>query len=258
MSGWDTSLEANKGIGGIILFIAIGLVIIFAKLFGYVMAFSETVFAIIVTILYLKVLYELKKRKENNFIVISIILYAIGVIIGFFVQPTIDNIQLKIPFANMFFGSIIILIAGLFYPYDLPFYSGEKGWDIFYWIIKFINIVVIIYIVSFIFLWQTNQSDMYNSSKWLVTNTYIENRLEKQTSTDKELLEKYIKSNLDNKEDIKNTKKINEYLQEQYYYCKITELNNGNLQYTISNKANPNNITENVYVIDQINFNFLE
>ena len=76
---WDTSLAGNSKVTVILAIIGLGLVIIAAKLFGYVLAIAEFAYGIIVFLIYLKLRrirpeqdrITAQKSRKNNILPLS-------------------------------------------------------------------------------------------------------------------------------------------------------------------------------------------
>lgn len=248
---WDTSLAGNSKVTVILAIIGLGLVIIAAKLFGYVLAIAEFAYGIIVFLIYLKLLFGAIRRREIKFIVISLILIIIGVAYGFISQLTVANVSLQPEFAGIFYSAILVSLAGLFYESEIPFFTGEKLWDLLMIVLMFCAVFAIVYIITFIISLSDDDLNMYYATDWLTQNRYIEERINAQTQSGFELVKEYVNINSDNIEALLNEKAINEYTKSQFYDVNVREYENeGRIQYKITDEADPDNENQTVVYLD--------
>ena len=248
---WDTSLAGNSKVTVVLAILGLGLIIIAAKLFGYVLAIAEFAYGVIVFLIYLKLLLRAIKRREIKFIVISLILIIIGVVYGFVSQLTIANVSLKPEFAGIFYSAVLLSIAGLLYESEIPFFTGEKFWDLLMVILMFCAIFAIVYIIAFILSLSEDDLNMYYATDWITQNKYIEERINTQTQSGFELVKEYVNTNSSSKEALLDEKAINEYTKLQFYDVDVREYeNDGRIQYKITDEADPDNETQTVVYLD--------
>ena len=246
--GWS-----SRGSGLVVLaIIGIGCLMLAFKMFGYVLAITEIIFALLVFIFYLKLLFNAIRRKDLRFIIISLMVIIISVIIGFLYPLEIANVALRFPYSSFFYSSLFLAIAGMFYVIDIPFYTGEKGGDFMMLIICFLVIFSITYVLGFIIQVSGGIHDMYSDMKWLVQNNYLDERYETQTKKDEEILQEFIANANGNLEVLKDKKALEELAEKQYYITDIREdEETGNIIYLIENNVNPDEeYTTRQYILD--------
>ena len=162
----DISLRSGGGIFTILGIVGLGCLILAFKIFGYVLAISEALFAVLVLLFYLKLLFNAIKRKDTRFIVISLIILVAGAIVGYIYPLEIADVALRFPYSSLFYSALFLAIAGMFYVIDIPLYTGEKGADLMMLIICFLALFGIVYLFCFIVQLSTGNDDIYSSTKW--------------------------------------------------------------------------------------------
>lgn len=219
----DISLRSGGGIFTILGIVGLGCLILAFKIFGYVLAISEALFAVLVLLFYLKLLFNAIKRKDTRFIVISLIILVAGAIVGYIYPLEIADVALRFPYSSLFYSALFLAIAGMFYVIDIPLYTGEKGADLMMLIICFLALFGIVYLFCFIVQLSTGNDDIYSSTKWLVQNNYLDERKSGQTKTEREILEEFIANTNDNIELFKDGKVSKEVAEEQNYIVGIRD-----------------------------------
>lgn len=174
----DISLRGGSKGGSVLILLGLGCLLLAFELFGYVFAITEAIFSVIVLLFYLRLLVNAIKRKDKKFIVISLIILGIGAIVGFINPLEIDNVSLRFPFSSMFWSSLFLAIAGIFYVIDIPIYTGEKGMDLLMLVICFFAIFGIIYVFCFVLQLSSGDYEMYDSIDWLVYDSDKEEEYE--------------------------------------------------------------------------------
>ena len=248
----DISLRNGASGFTILGIIGLGCLILAFKIFGYVLAITEVVFGVLVLLFYLKLLFNAIKRKDKKFIIISLIVIAGGVLVGFMYPLEVANIALKFPYSSIFYSGLFLAIAGMFYIIDIPFYTGEKGGDLMMLIVLFLALFGIIYVFCFIIQLSGGIHDMYYDMNWLVQNSYLEGRYNAQTKTGEEVLEEFVASANGNQEILKDEDALEELAEKYCYIAEIREdKETGEIIYLIENNVNPDEeFTTRKYILD--------
>ena len=236
----DISLKNGASGFTILGIIGLGCLILAFKIFGYVLAIAEALFGILVLLIYLKLLFNAIKRKDKKFIIISLIIITVGILVGYMHPLEIANIALKFPYSSIFYSGLFLAIAGMFYVIDIPFFTGEKGGDLMVLIVLFLAIFGIVYVFCFITQISGGIHDMYSDMKWLVQNSYLDERYAAQTKKPEEVLNEFVTSANGNQEILKDDNALEDFAEQ---YCYITEIREGDkegeLIYLIENNVNP-------------------
>lgn len=248
----DISLRNGASGFTILGIIGLGCLILAFKLFGYVLAIAEALFAVLVLLFYLRLLINAIKRKDKKFIIVSLIVIAVGAIIGFIYPLEVANVALRFPYSSIFYSGLFLAIAGIFYVIDIPFFTGEKGADLMMIIVCFLAIFGIVYLFCFIIQLSGGIHDMYSETKWLVQNSYLDKRDAEQTKTGEEVLEEFVANSNGDKEKLKDEVALKELAEEQHYIAEIREdKETGEIIYLIENNVNPDEeyVTQK-YILD--------
>ena len=243
----------NRGTGFTVIgIILLGCLILAFKIFGYVLAIAEALFGILVLLFYLKLLFNAIRRKDKKFIIISLVIIAVGVLMGFMHPFEVANIALRFPYSSIFYSGLFLAIAGIFYVVDIPFYTGEKGGDFMMLIILFLALFGIIYVFCFIIQISGGIHDMYSDMNWLVQNSYLDERYEAQTKKEKEVLEEFVASANGNQELLKDEEALEDLAEKYCYIAEIRESEeSGEIIYLIENNVNPDEeYTTQKYILD--------
>lgn len=248
----DISIRGGGGIMGVLAIVGLACIVLAFKMFGYVVAITEALFAAFVLLFYLFLLVNAIKRKDIKFIVISLVIIVIGMIYGSLNPIEIAEVKLRTPYSGMFLSSVLLSIAGMFYITDIPFFTGEKGMDLLMIVMCFLAIFIFVYIFSFILLIASESFDIYTPIKWLAQNEYLDERFANQTKSEYTLLEEFVKSANGDKEKLLDEKALQDYMKEQYYLVEIRDNTaTGKIRYLIVNDVNPDvNDEARVFVLN--------
>ena len=248
----DISLKNGASGFTILGIIGLGCLILAFKIFGYVLAIAEALFGVLVLLFYLKLLFNAIRRKDKKFIIISLCIIAVGVLIGFMHPLEVANIALRFPYSSLFYSGLFLAIAGMFYVIDIPIYTGEKGGDFMMLIVLFLALFGIIYVFCFIIQLSGGIHDMYSDMKWLVQNSYLDERYEVQTKKGREVLEEFVASANGNQELLKDEDALKDLAEKYCYIAEIREdEETGEIIYLIENNVNPDEeYTTQKYILD--------
>ena len=140
----------------------------------------------------------------------------------------------------------------MFYVIDIPIYTGEKGGDFMMLIVLFLALFGIIYVFCFIIQLSGGIHDMYSDMKWLVQNSYLDERYEAQTKKGREVLEEFVASANGNQELLKDEDALKDLAEKYCYIAEIREdEETGEIIYLIENNVNPDEeYTTQKYILD--------